>query len=550
MAGDGDSMWQAIVKTALLGTERGAGLPDGEGRLGELLRQSKEHRHGDAEAAFLDAVAATTAQRAVGCGAERLESASLPAPCADDPRVVVGARATMHLESILTGDERSSTLAVEWVELVRAAGKRAAVASLPSLLDRALRHKKERDAILDIVGPRGHWLAAQDERWSALPVRTVSSVEGVSVDDSATATRSVWDEGTVADRIAYLRSERERDPRAARELLLEVWSQERARERTALLQALDRGLSMDDEPFLEERLDDRSQGVKRAAAGLLGRLASSRLAARRRDRLVDRLRWHSPGGVAKLVGRRATLEVALPDDLDDSMRRDGIEEKPPKGLGKKAWWLRQQVSVVDPSFWTEHWKTTPAEVLRAAVATDWHEVLWDGWADACCRFRAIEWAEAFIEAGRSDAEILRVLPPERRDAVLTRGLARVSPQEAEELLGTWAQDDLLSDSVHDAVLGLIERITGQKTVRNYRVYETFRALARVLRVPLPPRAVLLLGRHLLEDTAWSTIVRELLDTLRFRRQMRDAILCDDASRSTEDSDGEEEEGNEQETRDR
>jgi hypothetical protein len=36
-------------------------------------------------------------------------------------------------------------------------------------------------------------------------------------------------------------------------------------------------------------------------------------------------------------GVRKRLQVALPEELDESAARDGIQRKPPRGMGERAW---------------------------------------------------------------------------------------------------------------------------------------------------------------------------------------------------------------------
>src|SRR6185312_11536779 len=84
-----------------------------------------------------------------------------------------------------------------------------------------------------------------------------------------------WETGTRAQRVAYLTALRAREPLAARELLAAGWSRETAEERGQLLAVLSRGLSAEDEAFLEGVLDDRASWVRAAARRLLGQLPGS-----------------------------------------------------------------------------------------------------------------------------------------------------------------------------------------------------------------------------------------------------------------------------------
>ena len=78
--------------------------------------------------------------------------------------------------------------------------------------------------------------------------------------------------------------------------------------------------------------------------------------------------------------RSARIDVALPESCDAAMVRDGVEPKAHPAVGEKAGWLLQMLSVVAPATWPALWNAAPADLVRAAGASEWQQVLLLGWA--------------------------------------------------------------------------------------------------------------------------------------------------------------------------
>lgn len=70
----------------------------------------------------------------------------------------------------------------------------------------------------------------------------------------------------------------------ARDLLASSWAQESPKDRSDFLAAFEKGLSPDDEAFLESTLGDRRKEVRRVASYLLAHLPESGL----RRRMLER----------------------------------------------------------------------------------------------------------------------------------------------------------------------------------------------------------------------------------------------------------------------
>src|SRR5688572_12779313 len=301
----------------------------------------------------------------------------------------------------------------EWLERLVSRGYVVAREDLPALLDAWRVQALPRELIVAAAGERGRWLAALNPAWRY----AVSSP-----DDDAT-----WETGTTEARVALLRRLRATSPATALERLRSTWTTEAAQQRALFVQALTTGLSMADEPFLEEALDDRRKEVRAVAADLLARLPGSRLAARMLARVQPLVRIPPDGGgvMARMLGR-TRVDVELPAACDAAMVRDGIEPKPPRGMGERAWWLAQLVAAVAPSVWSREARLEPEHIIAAAERTEWRELLIRAWATGAARTADADWAEALLDrwaAGESGLEpgpLAAALPRERLEAVIMR----------------------------------------------------------------------------------------------------------------------------------
>ncbi|MET0865502.1 MAG: DUF5691 domain-containing protein, partial [Nakamurella sp.] len=154
---------------------------------------------------------------------------------------------------------------LEALDLIRRAGLRLPPALVPGLLDDA--RFQVVAATRPVSGEIGRLLMAKNPRWT--PPATPDPTD-----------RSIWDEGTTAQRRDWLRAYRRIEPNSARVLLAETFSREAAGNRAELLEVLADGLSAADEDFLLAALADRSRVVIEAATALLIQLPQSAL---RRD---------------------------------------------------------------------------------------------------------------------------------------------------------------------------------------------------------------------------------------------------------------------------
>ncbi|MFD6194230.1 DUF5691 domain-containing protein [Streptomyces sp. NPDC060275] len=387
-AGDGPGAWEALVTSALLGTDRRT-PPGGE-------------RGPRAAAALLDAAAAETVRRRAGLRPAR--AARRPEPAPEDPRPPLPAAAARRLTTLLAdrpgpagGGRRGSAPALmellpQWLATANARGFAAPPQALPALLDAARGRTDLRPAALTFAGPRALWLARMNPDWRFALRATPGGGAALPGSAATERVRRLWGEGLFAERVTLLASLRARDPAGARELLASTWATERAEDRLMFLDSLRTGLEAADEPFLEQALADRSRNVRATAAELLSALPRSALAARMAARAatcVSLDRTLTPPAIV----------VEAPHECDAGMERDGVVAKPPAGRGERSWWFGQLVEAAPLATWPARLAgRTAEEIVALPVSDGWRSELHAAWCRAAVRQRDGGWARALLGA--------------------------------------------------------------------------------------------------------------------------------------------------------
>jgi hypothetical protein len=405
---------------------------------------------GDPAAALLDAAALlTVAQRA---GFRPAHGVVGPLPSPEDAAPELSARAERALRQLggaqlapgfAAGDKE---LLADLLKAASEAGYVASPALLPDLLDAAVRTVALRPAVGAVLGERGRWLAGHRPDWQRvvddLPAprvptdagRTDGPSSGRRAANPATAAQAasscdpeVWRTGSRGERHAYLTDLRVRDRQAGRALLAADWARLPADERAALLAVLARGLSADDEEFLDAALDDRADAVRAVARRLLTLLPGSRFGLRATERAAAVLRLERHG-------LRYRLAVSRPGDPDAAAVRDGIGTRVPSpSIGSGAWLLTQLIAAVPLGGWSALLGRPPGDLVALTVGPDLDAPrrldVHAGWRLAAVSQGNREWAEALLAAGDpddggnrppaawpSDQRLAAILPPAARAA--------------------------------------------------------------------------------------------------------------------------------------
>ncbi len=500
-----EKIWQELLTTAILGTGRRepgrvtAGQEALERFLGELPA-------GPAEKYLLEASLAVGLFRQAGQLPAKVDAKGW-ADCQSDFQERCSPAAAARLAGMLQGSRPE--LIPEWLSLAGDANKRVAEELLPNLLDWGLRHLNQLDALLPVLGKRGQWLAELSP-WKET-IGAAAEAESLT----SAAAEQAW---VLEHQALQLGRLRQRDPALARRLVQSTWSEDGAEERAAFLVIFRTGLSMADEPFLEAALDERARSVRAAAANLLAGLPESRLVQRHLERAQAILHF-KPGGLL----RKAQIEVALPEECNDSMARDGILPKPllTIGLGPKAEWAYQILSAIPPVTWSRAWGKQPAELLKLAADGEWKELLHRSWITAASRHADQEWIEAILELYPQRAHLLEGLAPERQMAYLCGQILQRRAQALEVVevfKGAWSKE------LTRLVLPYLREYYLKNDDQAYfmHVRSNFLLLVRQMHTSLVEEAARVLLREK-EPLLWESAVNELLQTLEFRQKMMEEL---------------------------
>lgn len=381
--------WSPLLPVAMVGTDRNpAPLPAWPGPVGAAIAALAGAERSDGDRAASDALRAAGILAVCGLAGARplaratghvhaAEPDTLPAP--DDPALLQSLAWTLR--------EGPDRLRQAFFRRFAQAGLRLPHAALPQALELARSSPALRPLIQPLLGERGVWLARQRENWQF--------AAGVAVVDETDPRQ--WDEGTLEQRKAFLAAERVRDARAARERLAAALPELPARERAELARGLSAGLSIDDEPLLEQLRNDRGQDVRAVALELLLRLPDAAHPRRAMERVAAVL---SRGGL--LAGRRWMIEP--PAQAAADWKADQIDPDVPKGaMGQRAWWLYQLVRQVPLAWWTQHTGMDARALSDWARSTEWSDALWRGWRDVLRRAPDIAWAELLLDDAQAAA---------------------------------------------------------------------------------------------------------------------------------------------------
>ncbi len=284
---------------------------------------------------------------------------------------------TPLLESLLNWEFGNDTepLLAEVLHLMHHYHLRLPYELLPFALNHGTPPAITSAAIGAVLGTRGRWLSRFNPSWSWA---------GQFFEESELAlpnnAETLWQEGTLTQRREILRRLRSINPAQAREWLSAVWKQEKAETRGGFISNLETGLSIDDEVFLEQALDDRGSKVREIASSLLSRLPDSALAQRMRARAN-----------ALLTLIDGTLNVTLPTIFDAQLLRDcGIDQQSNKQEIPSLYRARVLQST-PPTHWETQFQRSPAEIISCAHGMKWEEAILEHWTRAALHFHSSTW---------------------------------------------------------------------------------------------------------------------------------------------------------------
>jgi hypothetical protein len=422
-------------------------------------------------------------------------------------------QAAVYIAQMLEGPLRD--LLPEFLAEMKKADLRIPETLLPNLLAYGEKRINLRSLILPVLGRRGRWLAAQHPRWAYAAVDP----------GSWPSIRSAWEEASKAQRASLVAQIRAENPDQGRALVENTWRGEDDQRRLLLIKELETGLSMADEPLLESALDDRSRLVRHRAAQLLSYLPQSRYCRRMIEFAPLYLSW-TPDQTRQIT-------VSLPD-VTPEMRRNGIVGVNSTVAARvRGQEIIQLISGVPLDYWTESWGVAPWAIARAIPTTAWPRTLTSGFSTAAVRQNNAFWARALIdELGVTQVtkKMIPILDRQELRAYTLRAISDLNGVEIDKdstliaILRTWSGAwDVEIAARMVAVFSHYFQATAGKKAPNNLLREVFLKLGRHADPDLHERAAEILGDPQ-KLGPWRSTVVEFLHTLRFRRDMINALF--------------------------
>lgn len=405
--------WEELVSLALLGTEQQK-MPalgaESDGAVGELL-------------AKLEAAAGKSRESVLLCAAGTLSlhgragqvPATIPVermvPAAEDDLPLCGHIGVANLRLLL--DQYSQTLLPLWLKAVAEAGRRVPETAVPMLLEFVENRHDLRADVVAVIGHRGRWLALQNPDWSF-------AADGDVADIALDKLKDIFETGTTEERLSALREARRNAPEAAREMVASTWAEDSHDVKVKFLEVLAGGLTMADEPFLEEKaLDDKRKEVRLVAARLLATLTESRFHKRMVERALPLLK------VKTVLLVKKEFDISLPQSADAAMLRDGFTKKGAQLTPEdRQEWMFYLMSAIDPSVWEREFKMTPEEIVQSPQPPNYIRV---GWAAAAALHKNTKWIEAFCSSDRPPPNYVDLIvssTPEVRERTISKMIAK------------------------------------------------------------------------------------------------------------------------------
>ncbi len=441
-------IWQETVSTAYLGTQRQQFRPklytcsqNLDNLLTHVTKITENHESALLGVSALVGMHRQAGRRLTSDGADiSTGTVAHPPDTRKRPHVMAAARLGLMVNG------RYKEILPEWLRMLAQMDGRVPEEWLPNLLELARGWAEIQPYLLPVLGERGCWLAAQNPDWAFFGIGNEASV---------------WQTGTRLTRAMALVRARQRDPNAAREMLMATWDTEAPDDRNEFLSALRHNLSMDDEPFLEAALDDRDERIGRAASGLLSMLTGSRLVERMFGyaRPLLSLEEFQPMPTPRFRPNNAQepllrIIAKRTETTSPEMLRDGIDRKgggrSPFETADRFWVVRQMLAAVPPSRWCAALGLPAKTLIEAAHRSEAKTALLAGWEIAARNHHDETWLRALL-----DIHALRPEPAFGPSPVRTL-IAALSVPTREAYLTAFYENHPTPLAVDNCGLGLLE----------------------------------------------------------------------------------------------
>ncbi|RPD45901.1 hypothetical protein DNI29_17285 [Hymenobacter sediminis] len=364
--------WQQLVRVALLGTRQSPdALPTVPG-----LPAGPETDEASREKHLLQAAGALSLIRKAGYLPASSAGPAVPVAPAET-QATLGPNGAQALNVLLEG--QYADLLPDFLTALAEHQRRVPHPQLVYLLEHARTRPALQPATAAVLGQRGQWLAAQNPAWA--PILAASTLP---------QSETVWETGTLPQRVSYLTSLRRQQPEQARELLAATLPQEPAKTQAALLATLRENASAADAELLGQYLGSKSKEVRQTVLPQLARLSGNPLPERLWQRAEPLVQLKKG-----LLNKKLMVELPT-TDWDKTWLLDGIEQRDARFQGEKAALLGQLLALIPPQLWAKQWDLTAPKILELVAGTEWAALLLTAWAEATLLHQDTEWATALL----------------------------------------------------------------------------------------------------------------------------------------------------------
>jgi hypothetical protein len=360
------NIWEQLVKTALLGTEKGSLSEETQRKLLEKgigLNVSPEQQ-------LLEGL---TYVHQLKRAAQKLSSydGDLTEQAQADQNYC-SPKSMRILAEILEGPYEKALK--EFVWYARKSDKTLTPEVLPELFYRSVSDKLVWEFIQPLIGNRGEWLLSLNPDWQVLS-------HNKAVD--------FWQHASQQERLAILRFLRATDPVQAIAVLESTWAKDSHTDRKAFLEVLERNLSKSDESFLEKSLKDSRKEIREKASELLLKIQDSAYCKRMIKRAQEWIALTKDGGI----------EVEIPENPDDQTRVDCLIPKRQTGTEwrAKSLWVKYLL-LLPPDTWEQQFGKSPKDCFQVFYQTyRWRHVLMGALLRATMMHKDEKWMQAILE---------------------------------------------------------------------------------------------------------------------------------------------------------
>lgn len=331
-------MWEELVKTALLGTER----TEIAEALETFLKQCKLPQPTSAEEELLQLLSVYASAKKSKIQTQQIV---IEIPQAKEETQSCSAEAAKKLQLILKGTYAAAL--PEFFYLLSKKEQTLPPSSLPDLFEKSLTDAPLWQQIQNFMPPFGEWLLHQNINWAAIWL-TEKEID--------------WISATPTQQVRYLSQIRKSaTPQSAIELLNPIWENIDWKRRLELLKPFKDGLSKSDEPFLTKVIKEKRKDLRQLAMNFLLQIPDSELSIQ----LLEYLKQH-------IAFKSGKLKINIPE-VDKNPFADAIsfskKEKLKEGIRVAT--LAQLFAKSDLKEWEAHFALDAPSIVQLFLRSDY-----------------------------------------------------------------------------------------------------------------------------------------------------------------------------------